>query len=114
MKNPHIIWASVAIIFMLLAAITTLAALGRSTEAILTVIVAVAVPVLAGFGAVFNQKIDKVQDQVNGNNSRLLNQMLLAHKQTVELAKQAPPPETDVKFPGEEQWPGASGSSSTR
>jgi hypothetical protein len=91
MKNPHIIWASVAIIFMLLAAITTLAALGRSTEAILTVIVAVAVPVLGGFGAVFNQKLDKVHDQVNGNTSRLLTQVLLAHKQSVELAKEVQP-----------------------
>ena len=111
MKSPHIIWASVAIIFMLLASVITLTVLGKGVDSILIVVVSVAVPVLTGFGAVFNQKIDKVQDQVNGNNSRLLTQVLLAHQQSVELAKQAPPDPVDVK---EDPWPGASESSPTR
>lgn len=112
MKNPHIIWASVAIVFMLLGSITTLSVLGKSTEAILTVIVAVAVPVLAGFGAVFNQKIDKVQDQVNGNANRMLTQMLLAHQQAVELAKSTPPPPPTAEVV--EEWQAPSASSHTR
>lgn len=112
-KNPHIIWASVVIVVTLVAGVVTLSLNNRDTNAILTLVAVAVIPVLVGFGAVFNQKVDKMQEQVNGNNNRLLTQVLLSHQQAVELAKQAPAaPPVDIKE--EEPWPGASGSSPTR
>lgn len=115
MKDPNIIWASVVLVVVLVAGVVTLVLTGHSTESILTLVAVVVAPILVGFGAVYNQKLDKVQDQVNGNNSRLLNQLLDAHRQAIELAKQAPvdPPAdtttttTTVTMPTVPPWPGA-------
>lgn len=115
MKSPHIIWASVTIVVVLVAGVVTLSLAGRDTNAILTLVAVAVIPVLVGFGAVFNQKVDKMQEQVNGNNNRLLSQLLDAHRQSVELAKQAPaePPAdsttttTTVTMPVVPPWPGS-------
>lgn len=81
MKNPHVIWASVAIVAMLLAASVTLVALGKDVIIILSLAGMVAVPVLAAFGVAVYQKIDQVKEQGNGNVER-------GHEFLKELLKQ--------------------------
>jgi hypothetical protein len=91
LKNPHVIWASVAIVFMLIAGSVTLTALGKDTTVILTLAAVVAVPVLGAFGAVIYQKVDQVKDLANGNTMALQRQLQEAHAKAIELARQAPP-----------------------
>jgi hypothetical protein len=95
LKNPHIVWAAVAIVFMLIAGAVTLTALGRDPGIILTLTALVAVPVLGAFGAVIYQKVDQTKEIANGNMSRMLTQLLAAHKQSVDLAMQVPPAEPE-------------------
>ncbi len=92
MKNPHIIWASVAIVFMLIAGSVTLTALGKDTPVILTLAAAVAVPVLGAFGAAIYQKVDQVKEISNGNTASLRAELQIAHAKIVELALQTQPP----------------------
>jgi hypothetical protein len=90
LKNPHIVWASVAIVFMLIAGSVTLTALGKDTTVILTLAAVVAVPVLGAFGAVIYQKVDQVKDIANGNTLALQRQLQEAHQKSIELAKLVP------------------------
>jgi hypothetical protein len=99
MRNPHIIWASVAIVFMLIAGSVTLTALGKDTTVILTLAAAVAVPVLGAFGAAIYQKVDQVKEISNGNTKRheeraaaLQAELKLAHDKIVEMALHSQPP----------------------
>lgn len=70
MKNPHVIWASVAIIFMLVAPASVLAGLGKDVTVILTLAALVAMPVLAGLGVAVYQKMEQVREQGNGNTTK--------------------------------------------
>lgn len=90
LKNPHVIWATVLIVFMLIGGAVTLTALGKDTTVILTLTALVAVPVLTGFGATIYQKLDQTKEIANGNTSRMLTQLLAAHRESVDLAKQVP------------------------
>jgi hypothetical protein len=92
LRNPHVIWATVAIVFMLIAGSVTLVAMGRDATVVLTLSGIVAVPVLAGFGATIYQKVDQTKEIANGNLSRMFSQLLIAHQQNLELAKQLAPP----------------------
>lgn len=69
-RSPHVIWASVAIVFMLVAGSVTLVILDKDVSIIMTLAGIVAVPVLGGFGVAVYQKLDQVKDQVNGNNEK--------------------------------------------
>lgn len=93
LKNPHLIWATVAIVFMLIAGAVTLAALDKDTTVVLSLAALVAVPVLSAFGAIIYQKVDQAKEIANGNLSRLLNQLVASHRESVDLAKQVTPPE---------------------
>jgi hypothetical protein len=95
MRNPHIIWASVAIVFMLIAGSVTLTAMGKDTTVILTLAAAVAVPVLGAFGAAIYQKVDQVKEISNGNTAALQADLKAAHAKIVELAMQMPTPGPD-------------------
>lgn len=90
-KNPHIIWGSVAIVFMLIAGSVTLVALGKDFSSVLTIAAVAALPVLAGFGATIYQKVDQVKEIANGNNAALRHDLSKSHQQSVELAKQIQP-----------------------
>lgn len=92
MRNPHIIWASVAIVFMLIAGSVTLTAMGKDTTVILTLAAAVAVPVLGAFGAAIYQKVDQVKEISNGNTAALQAELKLAHEKIVQMALQSQPP----------------------
>ena len=90
LKNPQIIWATVAIVFMLIGGAVALTAMDKDPNIILVLAGIVAVPVLTGFGAIIYQKVDQTKEIANGNQSRMLTQLLQAHRESIELAKQVP------------------------
>lgn len=96
LKNPHLIWATVAIVFMLIGGAVTLAALGKDPNIILVLAGIVAVPVLTGFGAIIYQKVDQTKEIANGNQARMLTQLLVAHRESVDLARQVPTPPVEA------------------
>ena len=93
LKNPHLIWATVAIVFMLICGAVVLASLDKDTTVILTLAALVAVPVLSALGVGIYQKVDQTKEIANGNQARMLTQLLASHRESVELAKQVTPPE---------------------
>lgn len=93
LKNPHLIWATVAIVFMLISGAVVLAALDKDTTVVLTLAALVAVPVLSALGVGIYQKVDQTKDIANGNQARMLTQLLVAHRESVDLAKQVVPEE---------------------
>lgn len=85
MKNPHVIWASVVIVALLVMGAVTLVALDKDVTIILSLAGIVAVPVLAAFGVAVYQKLDQVKDQTNGNMERghtFMNKLLEAQQRT--------------------------------
>ncbi len=104
-KNPQIIWASVAIVFMLIAAAVTLVALDKDVTIILTLAALVAVPVLGGFGVAVYQKMDSVEGKVNGNNAEMMKTIKELNATVKELALQVPtaPAKTD-EDPDKTTW----------
>lgn len=81
MKNlsPHVIWAGVTVVVLVVVAVTVLAALGKDTTALLAVVNLAALPILAAFGAVLNGKVEQVRDASNGNLDRLLSILAETH-----------------------------------
>lgn|SRR5262245_30212475 len=90
LRNPHVVWATVIIVAMLIGGSVTLTAMGKDATVVLTLSGIVAVPVLAGFGAIIYQKVDQTKEIANGNQSRMFSQLLLAHQQALEMARQLP------------------------
>lgn len=70
MKNPHVIWASVAIVALLVIGAVTLVAMEKDVTIILSLAGIVAVPILGAFGVAVYQKLDQVKEQGNGNIER--------------------------------------------
>lgn len=99
LKNPQLIWATVAIVFMLISGAVILTALDKDPNIVITLAGLVAIPVLAGFGAVIYQKVDQTKEIANGNQARMLTQLLQAHKESIDLAKQVPAPPVEEKTP---------------
>ena len=71
-------WQLVVVIGLVLAAITTLGALGRDT----TALIGLGTLLLAGLGVIVGQQVT-LKDQTNGNTSRLL---AMVEKQSTMLA----------------------------
>ena len=86
MKNPHVIWASVVVVLMLVASATTLVILDKDVAIILTLAGIVAVPLLGAFGVAIYQKLDQVKEQGNGNMNRQaeLTRQVLEMQQTTQ------------------------------
>jgi glucan phosphoethanolaminetransferase (alkaline phosphatase superfamily) len=93
--SPHVIWASVVIVFMLIGGAVTLTLMGKDIVVILSLTAIVAVPVLTAFGAMINQKVQEVKEISNGNNSELLNMVKNLQTTVTELALKVQPPAVD-------------------
>jgi hypothetical protein len=96
MKNPHVIWAAVVIVFMLVSGAVTLVALDKDVTVILTLAALVAIPVLSAFGVAVYHKLDQVKEASNGNLERLLDMQQKTQNQLTQLAlllpsQQVPP-----------------------
>jgi NADH:ubiquinone oxidoreductase subunit 6 (subunit J) len=94
-KNPHIVWASVAIIFLLVAGAVLLTLQNKDVGVVLALAGIVAVPVLGAFGVAIYQKLDQVKELSNGSNTQLLNMVKELHETVTSLALQVRPPEPD-------------------
>jgi hypothetical protein len=90
MKNPHVIWAAVIIVFMLVAGSVTLVALDKDVSIILTLAGLVAVPVLSAFGVAVYAKLDQVKDASNGNLSKAMEMQQRTQDQLAQLAMLLP------------------------
>lgn len=93
MQNPHIVWASVVIIMMMVAGAVTLAAIGKPTTDITNLAVLLGLPVLAGMGMVAYQKISQGVDQVKDTNNGRMSDMLGMIK---DLQGQVSQPQPDL------------------
>jgi hypothetical protein len=102
MKSPQTIWASVVIVFILVASATTLVILDKDVSIILTLTALVALPVLGGLGIAIYHKLDQVKEDSNSIASRAcdmqkttqdqLTAMALAIPTSVPPAPSPPPP----------------------
>jgi len=86
MKNPHVIWASVVIVFLLVAPAGLLVAFNKDVTIILTLAGLVAIPILGAFGAAVYQKLDQVKESSNGNLTRVLEMQQKTQEQLHALA----------------------------
>lgn len=86
MKNPHVIWAAVIIVFIMVTGAVTLVALDKDVTVILSLAGLVAVPVLSAFGVAVYQKLDQVKDASNGNLSRVMSMQQKTQAQLTRLA----------------------------
>jgi hypothetical protein len=86
MKNPHVIWAAVLIVFIMVAGAVTLVALDKDVTVILSLAGLVAVPVLSAFGVAVYQKLDQVKEASNGNLARVMDMQQKTQAQLTQLA----------------------------
>jgi hypothetical protein len=86
MKNPHVIWAAVLIVFIMTGGAVTLVALDKDVTVILSLAGLVAVPVLSAFGVAVYQKLDQVKEASNGNLSRVMDMQQKTQAQLTQLA----------------------------
>jgi len=110
MKNPHVIWASVVIIGLLVAGVVALVINGKDVDAIKDLAVLIAIPILTAFGVGVYQKVDQaaektdvkldqVKEATNGNNDKLLTMVKELHDTVTQLALQVPPPHEQPALP---------------
>lgn len=85
MKNPHVIWASVVIVAMILGSSVVLILNGKDTTTILAIMVSVAVPLLGAFGAAGWQVLQQVKTQGNGTLSKLMEQNARTNERILEM-----------------------------
>lgn len=91
MRNPHVIWAAVAIVAMLILGAVTLALKDKDVTVILTLAGLVAVPVLGAFGAAVYQKLDRVQEASNGSMKAVMDQLQKTQDTLTALALSSTP-----------------------
>lgn len=108
MKNPHVIWASVAVVLILVAPASILIAMEKDITVLLTLAGLIAIPVLSAFGVAVYQKLDQVKEHSNGANIRqveltqkVLEMQQLTQQQLTALAMSmtptSVPPATEEK-----------------
>jgi hypothetical protein len=98
-KNPHVIWASVVIIFILIGSVVVLALRDKDVTVILSLGALVAIPVLSAFGVAIYQKMDQVKELSNGGNKELLKMIKDLQATVTGLALQIQPPDkTEVPW----------------
>lgn len=92
MKNPHTIWAAVAIVVTLVAGSVTLVILDKDVSIIMNLALLVAVPVLGAYGAAMYQKMDQVKEASNGSQTRILEALRETQHQLTNMALSVNPP----------------------
>jgi hypothetical protein len=107
MKNPHVIWASVAVVFILVVPASLLVAFGKDVSIILALAGLVAVPVLGAFGVAVYHKLDQVKENSNGNLGRLMDMQQRTQDQLTAMAlamTPQPPQPAPVEEKEKEMW----------
>jgi len=94
MKNPHIIWASVVIVFMMIGGAVVLSALGKDLASFTNLVLLIGIPVLGAMGVGAYQQISTSMDQVkevnNGRMTDMLTMIKDLHAQVTSLALRIP------------------------
>jgi hypothetical protein len=97
MKSPHLVWAAVAIVFMLVTGAVLLVLNDKDISVLLALAGLIAVPVLGAFGVTIKQElaamnlvVGSVKDVVNGERSLLLGRIAVLQDTVKELALQVP------------------------
>lgn len=87
MKSPHVIWASVVIIFILIAGSVSLVLADKDVSTILTLAAIVALPVLTALGVANVLKTQEVKDIANGNTVKLASEARDDRDQLLTMVK---------------------------
>lgn len=87
MRNPHVIWASVVIVAMILASTVILILNGKDTGTILAIMASIAVPLLGAFGAAGWQVLQQVKTQGNGTLSKAMEQSAATNAEILRMFK---------------------------
>lgn len=87
MRNPHVIWASVVIVAMILASTVILILNGKDTGTILAIMASIAVPLLGAFGAAGWQVLQQVKTQGNGTLSKAMEQNAATQQEILRMFK---------------------------
>lgn len=87
MRNPHVIWASVVIVAMILASTVVLILNGKDTGTILAIMASIAVPLLGAFGAAGWQVLQQVKTQGNGTLSKAMEQNAATQQEILRMFK---------------------------
>lgn len=104
LRSPHVIWASVAIVFMLVAGVVVLASMDKDVVVLISLAGIVAVPVLSAFGAAVYQKLDQVRDQGNGRETEHLKMIRELQSQVAVFALQVKPMEIKEEESGRDEY----------
>lgn len=96
MENRTAIWAAASVVAILMLCVTVLAAMGKDTTPILTVVAVVVVPVLGGLGYSkingLERTTEAVRQQTNGNQTQ---QMDLIREMVRQVMAQQGKPATE-------------------
>jgi len=90
--KPQQIWAMVIIVFVLVAATTTLVILDKDVSVILTLVALVALPVLGALGGAVYQRLGQLNDKTDNNMHRVLSMHQKSTDQLTNLALSMTPP----------------------
>jgi hypothetical protein len=98
--KPQQIWAMVTIVFILVAATTTLVILDKDVSVILTLVALVALPVLGALGGAVYQKMSQVKENSDENMHRVLSMHQKSTDQLTNLALSMTPPPVPTEGEG--------------
>lgn len=91
-KNPNIIWAAVAVVLIITVGAVLLVLNGKDFSVILSIMGALAVPLMSAFGVAIYQKLNQVQSTSNGTLSKALEEnnknSQRAHEQSVKVQEE--------------------------
>lgn len=95
-ENKSAIWAVVALTATALAAVTTLAVLGKPLDVVMTLVTALVVPTIASMFTLLQvgklqKDVSVVREQTNGNMSKLLEKIPQAPSADTTPTDTAPP-----------------------
>lgn len=100
MKNPHVLWAGVAIVIALLAAAVILSLKDKDPLILGVIVSSAAVPLLAALGFGLYNKVEQVKDLANGQTQRQNDviadkdaKIAELNEQIKQMALKTPPPE---------------------
>ena len=89
------VWAGASVVGLVICAVTLLAALGRDTATLISIVSMVVIPLLValGYGKLrgIEEKAEQVRQNTNGTNTELLRQNAVTLEKLVELLTRSQP-----------------------
>lgn len=91
MKNPHLIWALVVMVFIITTGAVLLVLAGRDFTVILSIMAALVIPIMSAFGVAVYQKLAQVQTTSNGNMTKALEQNAAIQQSILNMFRELHP-----------------------